>query len=91
MWTKLYGMITLIITYIASAYSLVKRSKEKITYQEKFKAVLEPSEILGRCPSKTPTTSGIAWTPAEQQHWRKYVAEQKYLGKNPAYKSSNGF
>lgn len=76
MWTQLYGMITLIITYLASAYSLVKRSKE-ITYQEKFKAVLEPSERK--------------WTQGEQRHWRGYVVEQKFLGKNPAYKSSNGF
>lgn len=77
MWTQLYGMVTLIITYLASAYCLVKRSKEKITYQDKFKAVLKPSERR--------------WTEGEQRHWRGYVIEQKYLGKNPAYKSSNGF
>lgn len=80
MWTKLYGMITLIITYLASAYSLVKRSKE-ITYQEKFKAVLEPSERK--------------WTPVEQQYWKEYVISNSACGrqfkKNPAYKSSNGF
>lgn len=80
MWTQLYGMVTLIITYLASAYCLVKRSKE-ITYQEKFKAVLKPSERK--------------WTEGEQRHWRGYVVSNSACGrqfqKNPAYKSSNGF
>ena len=34
------------------------------------------------------------YSPAEQRHWRGYVINnecKRYIGKNPAYKSSNGF
>tara|TARA_R110000868_G_scaffold181368_1_gene422323 strand:+ start:579 stop:794 length:216 start_codon:yes stop_codon:yes gene_type:complete len=41
----------------------------------------------------TPQTERL-YSPAEQRHWRGYVINnecKRYIGKNPAYKSSNGF
>ena len=46
----------------------------------------------------TPLTAPRPYSPAEQRHWRGYVIDKMpiingnvYVGKNPAYKSSNGF